>query len=376
MRLRPATIDDRALLRRWAEQPHVTAAGGGDWIGDEDLRRARAGRTPCIAEQAGRPVGFVQIVDPAREESRYWGDAPAGLRALDLWIGEEADLGRGLGTEMLRLALERCFADPSVTAVLVDPLAGNVRAHRFYERSGFRAVERRRFGQDECLVHRLERADFAPGGAAARRGLALAAAAAGVATAGDLLMLWVANAARPALGLPAPPAGALAIGGALGVLAIPLYALGYRAVARGLAPAAPRAARLVRACGIGAAGLGAAIHALTARAIAAGGGAADASPAAAVAADGLLLAAWAAAAALVLLAAGALVAGGWRVRALRRLVWGNPVVLTLAIALAGLPTETGRSFVLPAAPNLAHVAFFLAAQAALGRRREGAGSAR
>ncbi len=58
---------------------------------------------------------------------------------------------------MMRLALERCFADPQVSAVLIDPLASNTRAHRFYERLGFRFVERRRFGADECFVYRLDR---------------------------------------------------------------------------------------------------------------------------------------------------------------------------------------------------------------------------
>jgi aminoglycoside 6'-N-acetyltransferase len=63
---------------------------------------------------------------------------------------------------MMRLPLARRFADPAVTAVLVDPLASNVRAHRFYQRLGFRPVERQRFGQDDCAVHRLERADWRP----------------------------------------------------------------------------------------------------------------------------------------------------------------------------------------------------------------------
>jgi aminoglycoside 6'-N-acetyltransferase len=58
---------------------------------------------------------------------------------------------------MMQLALERCFADPAVRAVLVDPLASNTAAHRFYERLGFRFVERRRFGADHCLVYRLDR---------------------------------------------------------------------------------------------------------------------------------------------------------------------------------------------------------------------------
>ncbi len=128
-----------------------------DWGWETELARAPDWREQLIAEVDGRPVGFVQIIDPAREESRYWGDAPAGLRAIDLWIGSEADLGKGFGTQMMRLALERCFADPQVSAVLIDPLASNTRAHRFYERLGFRFVERRRFGADECFVYRLDR---------------------------------------------------------------------------------------------------------------------------------------------------------------------------------------------------------------------------
>jgi aminoglycoside 6'-N-acetyltransferase len=155
---RPATLADVALLRHWDTQPHVRAgvpAGCWDW--EEELGAATAGQEPLIAELDGRPVGFVQIMNPAQDESRYWGDAPPGMRAIDIWVGEAADTGRGLGTRMMRLALDRCFADPSVHAVLLDPLAGNRRAHRFYERLGFRFVEHRRFGDDDCFVYRLER---------------------------------------------------------------------------------------------------------------------------------------------------------------------------------------------------------------------------
>jgi RimJ/RimL family protein N-acetyltransferase len=37
-------------------------------------------------------------------------------------------------TEMMRLASSRCFNDSALFTVLVDPLSGNMRAHRFYER--------------------------------------------------------------------------------------------------------------------------------------------------------------------------------------------------------------------------------------------------
>jgi aminoglycoside 6'-N-acetyltransferase len=165
--LRPATPDDLALLRHWDEQPHVIASDpNDDWGWEVELHRHPDWREQLIAELDGRPIGFVEIIDPAREESHYWGDTSADLRAIDIWIGEEACLGKGYGTQMMRLALDRCFADPAVSAVLVDPLAGNTRAHRFYERLGFRFVEARRFGEDDCFVYRLQRADYERGGPA------------------------------------------------------------------------------------------------------------------------------------------------------------------------------------------------------------------
>jgi aminoglycoside 6'-N-acetyltransferase len=161
MNLRPAAPTDLALLRRWDEQPHVIASDpNDDWGWELELGRSPDWREQLIAEVDGRPVGFVQIIDPAREDSRYWGDVPADLRAIDLWIGAAADLGKGYGTQMLQLALARCFADPAVSAVLIDPLATNTRAHRLYERLGFRFVERRRFGADDCCVYRLERGEY------------------------------------------------------------------------------------------------------------------------------------------------------------------------------------------------------------------------
>ncbi len=110
-----------------------------------------------IAHIGGRPVGILQIIDPAREEAHYWGDIEPNLRAVDIWIGEPEDLGRGYGTQMMQLALARCFADPAVEAVLVDPLASNAEAVRFYERCGFRAAQRRVFEKEVCLVMRLDR---------------------------------------------------------------------------------------------------------------------------------------------------------------------------------------------------------------------------
>jgi aminoglycoside 6'-N-acetyltransferase len=159
--LRPATSGDLELLRHWDEQPHNIAADpNDDWDWEVELDRTPDWREQLIAELDDRAIGFIQIIDPAREDSHYWGDVPANLRALDIWIGEEQDLGQGYGTQMMQLALDRCFADRAVTAVLVDPLASNTRSHRFYQRLGFKFVERRQFGKDDCFVYRLDRSHW------------------------------------------------------------------------------------------------------------------------------------------------------------------------------------------------------------------------
>jgi aminoglycoside 6'-N-acetyltransferase len=156
--LRPATLMDAPLLRRWDDQPHVVASDpNDDWEWETELTRNPVWRKQLMAEVEGRPVGFVQIIDPALEDSHYWGDCPTHLRAIDIWIGEENDLGHGLGTQMMRLAIDLCFEDAQVTAILIDPLANNHRARRFYERLGFAYLEDRLFGLDECAVYQLLR---------------------------------------------------------------------------------------------------------------------------------------------------------------------------------------------------------------------------
>ena len=159
--LRPATLADLPLLQQWDQEPHVVESDpNDDWDWQVALQQSPKWREQLIAELDKRPVGFVQIIDPALEDTHYWGEVANNLRAIDIWIGEKADLGKGYGTQMMRLALNCCFQDASVKAVLIDPLVSNIKAIRFYERLGFRFVERRMFGEDNCLVYCLNREEW------------------------------------------------------------------------------------------------------------------------------------------------------------------------------------------------------------------------
>jgi aminoglycoside 6'-N-acetyltransferase len=154
-------------LELWDDEPHVIRATTDDpdavqafdgisWP-DEIAMQSDVFRY-YIAEVDGRAIGAMLIIDPHKEPTHYWGKIEPNLRAVDIWIGEADALGKGYGTCMMEIALDICFAEPAVNAVLVDPLASNTRVHRFYQRAGFIPLDRRILPEnDECLVHILTR---------------------------------------------------------------------------------------------------------------------------------------------------------------------------------------------------------------------------
>ena len=191
----------------------------------------------------------------------------------------------------------------------------------------------------------------------------LASLAAVAASLGDFLLLYVANARRPELALPPIGRAWLWLGGALGVLAIPVYALGYRSASRLVGAASVRGARALFAAGAAGALLGAVIHGLTAAQIL---GELDAAaparaPVAALLGSGpLLLGLWGLADLLVLFASTLFswFVGRGRTALPRAAALANPALLSVALAAAALPSVLLQSFLAPAAPNLAHLIFF------------------
>ncbi|WP_281991353.1 GNAT family N-acetyltransferase [Aquimarina aggregata] len=156
--LRIATNKDLELVKYWDQQQHVIDSDpDDDWDWEYELNRFPDWRAQFIAEINGRAIGFIQIIDPKKEDSQYWGDVPDNQRAIDIWIGEQEDLGKGYGTQMMKLAIDYCFNNDNVNTILIDPLVSNTKAIRFYEKIGFHYVENRFFGKSECVVYKLDR---------------------------------------------------------------------------------------------------------------------------------------------------------------------------------------------------------------------------
>jgi aminoglycoside 6'-N-acetyltransferase len=146
------TDGDYELMVGWRNQPHVRR-----WW-DPDLppltvvsaraeyapdTRPGSESTACIVELEGRPVGFMQFylwesyADEAEEvgipfDDRTWG--------VDVFIGEEDALGRGLGTGMMTLLCDYLEAERNASSIALTTELDNAVAIRCYEKAGFTKV--------------------------------------------------------------------------------------------------------------------------------------------------------------------------------------------------------------------------------------------
>ena len=157
---RKATIKDLDLLDYWDTKQHVIDSDPDDdeWDWEDELPMDYDWREILMAELNGKPIGNVILYDPYREITQYWGDKIGkNLMGLDIYIGEESDLGRGYGETMMRLAFSRSFADSRVQAVIIDPLKSNIRAIKFYNRLGFEYIGDKTFGTTDCETYQMTR---------------------------------------------------------------------------------------------------------------------------------------------------------------------------------------------------------------------------
>jgi len=145
-----------------------------DWLGREHVRRWWRDREVSVthAEEAlagldatdyylivvdGRAVGMIETyrVDDHPDWAALVGEQGTGAAGLDLLIGEEDTVGRGLGSQVLEaFARDVIFRAPNITAVVATVEEANRRSWRAFEKAGFRHV---RDVEEDGVPHRLLR---------------------------------------------------------------------------------------------------------------------------------------------------------------------------------------------------------------------------
>jgi len=142
------TAHDLVMLHDWLNRPHIVEWWGGERPTLAEVRSqylprvmAQARVTPYIAMLGARPIGYAQSYVALGSGEGWWEDeTDPGVRGIDQSLAEPGELGKGLGTLLVRALVARLFRDPAVTKIQTDPAPGNLRAIRCYEKAGFRQV--------------------------------------------------------------------------------------------------------------------------------------------------------------------------------------------------------------------------------------------
>jgi len=132
-RLIPTTEDDVDLLAQWFASPDFVEHWGGVPISRDEVAEKYVGRRRPRVESflvlaQGTPVGYAQ----------YW-HAGVAEGGIDMVLAPEAR-GRALGPDAARALLAHLGGNLGWRRVTVDPVRGNVRAVRAWEKAGFRQV--------------------------------------------------------------------------------------------------------------------------------------------------------------------------------------------------------------------------------------------
>lgn len=90
-----------------------------------------------------KPIGYIQLYnayDFPRQDGLTLEGMPKSLAAVDYFIGDSQSIGKGIGSNALKLFLEK-HVFPTYDACFVDPGSSNIAAIRAYEKAGFKKVK-------------------------------------------------------------------------------------------------------------------------------------------------------------------------------------------------------------------------------------------
>jgi aminoglycoside 6'-N-acetyltransferase len=146
--LRDMTSADLLLLGDWLLEPHVAR-----WWSDDPAEQlaefadAVAGRDPThvlVVEDDGRPVGWAQWYrwTESPDEAPQYGATEHDF-GIDYGIGALADVGRGVGTELIALLVRQIRLAHPQAPILVAVATSNTASRRVLEKNDFSLVDER-----------------------------------------------------------------------------------------------------------------------------------------------------------------------------------------------------------------------------------------
>ncbi len=135
-------MSDVPLLHGWLNRPHVAERWDNATTLSEVETKYRAHLEstsvfPFVVELNGKPIGFIQSYNANTVGDGWWEKEPPGTWGVDQYLGEESLLGKGVGSQFIRIFTDDLLNKSQVKRVITDPAPDNKRAIRAYEKAGF-----------------------------------------------------------------------------------------------------------------------------------------------------------------------------------------------------------------------------------------------
>jgi aminoglycoside 6'-N-acetyltransferase len=131
--------EHKELLINWLRKPHVQAGWGDPDENIAEVLRSKAKDTCALIMEADVPVGFVQWQWLSENDLLDVGLVAADGQTvdIDIFIGEVDRLGKGIGSEAIRLLMAKLSTSTDAKRATLFTGVENKAAIRAYEKCGF-----------------------------------------------------------------------------------------------------------------------------------------------------------------------------------------------------------------------------------------------
>jgi RimJ/RimL family protein N-acetyltransferase len=148
----PVEAKHEKLILSWLDKPHVKEWFHGEGLINtiEGLKRFINNDNPrsdlWLAYYEGGPFAYLitSTIDEAAENNTKshlskWVEPGKQMSTLDLLIGEEKYLGKGLATKLIQEFIKTQLSDSHI--IFIDPECSNKKAIHVYEKAGFEKID-------------------------------------------------------------------------------------------------------------------------------------------------------------------------------------------------------------------------------------------
>ncbi|PEM80304.1 GNAT family N-acetyltransferase [Bacillus pseudomycoides] len=142
--------DDVNTISKWLTNPEVLQYYEGrdnpqspEQVRTHFIHDPKSTEKRCLVEYAGEPIGYIQIYPIDSEWKELYGYKEAqNIWGMDQFIGEPIYWNRGIGTELVQVAITYIIDELGAEAIAMDPRVSNERAICCYEKCGFQKIKR------------------------------------------------------------------------------------------------------------------------------------------------------------------------------------------------------------------------------------------